>query len=208
MMEMATWKRGYEQLPDVRGVEKELGESRKNTSVLWKYLAVGSIPVLCCIILLLAIFAGVLSVGIVILHERCPPAQIPVVNGYYIPLDMSPQAAYSWANRSATMNAFNNYLQALSTNRSLVYTNAYQSLQVQFNHNTNQIYNLIYHQQYFDTPNQVSPPCLLHRTNWTIAHSNAICFFLGLGRSWCISSRTNVCIIDRKWTPSERNDNP
>lgn len=155
MMEMSSWKRGYEQLPDVRQVEKELGESRKRTSVLWKYLAIGAIPILIFIILALAAVGGVLSLGLVILHDRCPPARIPVVRAYHIPFDMSPQATHSWGNRTTTLTAFGNYLQSVASASSLVYTNAYEPLKVKFAHNTKEVYTVIFHEQYFDTPNKV-----------------------------------------------------
>jgi hypothetical protein len=154
MMEMSTWKRGYEQIPDVRGMEKELGESRKRTSPLWKYLAIGAIPILVCGVLALAVFAGVLSLGLVILHDRCPPAEIPVTRTYVVDLDLA-AAQHNWANRTSTVASVNSYLQSVAANKTLVYSNAYNPLIVRFAHTSKEVYNRLYNEVYYDTPDNV-----------------------------------------------------
>lgn len=151
-MEMSSWKRGYEQIPDVRGMEKELGESRKHTSPLWKYLAIGAIPILVCGVLALAVFAGVLSLGLVILHDRCPPAEIPVARTYVVDLDL---AAHNWTSRAAAVTSLNSYLQTVAANKTLVYANAYNPLLVRFAHTSKELYTRIFNEVYYDTPDNV-----------------------------------------------------
>lgn len=148
-MEMSSWKRGYEQIPDVRGMEKELGESRKHTSPLWKYLAIGAIPILVCGVLALAVFAGLLSLGLVILHDRCPPAEIPVARTYVVDLDL---AAHNWTSRAAAVTSLNSYLQTVAANKTLVYANAYNPLLVRFVHTSKELYTRIFNEVYYDTP--------------------------------------------------------
>ncbi len=149
---MSSWKRGYEQIPDVRGMEKELGESRKHTSPLWKYLAIGAIPILVCGVLALAVFAGVLSLGLVILHDRCPPAEIPVARTYVVDLDL---AAHNWTSRAAAVTSLNSYLQTVAANKTLVYANAYNPLLVRFAHTSKELYTRIFNEVYYDTPDNV-----------------------------------------------------
>lgn len=151
MMEMSTWKRGYEQIPDVRSVEKELGESRKRTSPLWKYLAIGAIPILVCGVLALAVFAGVLSLGLVILHDRCPPAHIPVTRAYLVDLDVNAQSPRNWTNRAGVVASINSFLQSVAANKSLVYAKAYNPLVVRFAHTSKEVYNRLFQEVYYDT---------------------------------------------------------
>jgi hypothetical protein len=150
-MEMSSWKRGYEQIPDVRSMEKELGESRKNTSPLWKYLAIGAIPILICGVIALAVFAGMLSLGLVILHDRCPPAEIPVQRTYVIDLSLT---SHNWTNRGNATALLNSYFATVAANTSLVYTQSNNPLKVRFLHTSAQVYNQLFHEVYLDTPDK------------------------------------------------------
>jgi hypothetical protein len=151
---MNMWRRGYEQIPDIRTVEKELGESRKHTSPLWKYLAIGAIPTLICGILALAIFAGVLSLGLVILHERCPPAVIPVARTYVVGLEVN-QTKLDWSTRATVITALESYLHSIASKQGLVYLQANNPLSVRFNHAQTQSYVRIFNEIYLDTPDHL-----------------------------------------------------
>jgi len=145
-------KRGYDTIPD-EGGRYETAPA----SLLRRF----GLPVLGALVVILAIIVAVLAWSLYD-HVRdhnlstTSNATAPVVRGYFVSFDLSAQAANNWANRSSTLASYYAYLQSLATSQpGPVYLNASNPLQLSFNHGTGQVYNAIFQEQYYDTPNKV-----------------------------------------------------